>query len=219
MYFATNIEPIALALEAAERKPRTLAEINRAAYPDAVIDSRGMAHAPCDGYVCMGEVYRGGEYLPSTGEYVGMSNGQPVYPVSFYINGETVVLMGKKGQRKAAAEVAKEQAAEHDRTIAQHVGAVNKREVFELTLIAFFADPSGFYGPEFTFYFRDAQGNPVVYKGAGLVKKTEEAHGTRWTSQIMTGGTVKIRATVKSHWTARDGRKATYINRPQLVEE
>jgi hypothetical protein len=219
MYFATDLAPIAAALDAAFRAPRPIAEIAREQYPEAVIDRRGMPHAPHDGFVVDGVVYRGGEYLPVTGEYVGMSNGAARYPIMFYVDGETVALMGTKAQRTAAAEVAKAQAADFDRARAQHVGENNCRAEMEITLIKIFADMEGRgFGPEFSFHFRDARGNPVIYKGDAFMHKMNvDGRGNgEWRSKIPNGGTVKLVATV-SHWTARDGRKATYIKRPKMV--
>lgn len=213
MYFATDLAPIAAALEAAFRAPRPLAEVAREQYADATIDARGMPHAPHDGYEVDGIVYRGGEYLPITGEYAGMSNGTARYPMLFYVNGEILSLQGTKAQRKAAAAVAKEQAAEFDRTHAQHVGTVGDRADLTLTLVAKFENHDSPFGG-WVYYFRDQNNNPVVYKGAAQIMRT----ASTYKAPLRDGETITMRATVNSHWTARgDGRKATYIKRPKII--
>ena len=48
------------------------ATVSRIVYPDATIDSNGMAHAPCDGYVCRVWIpipYSDGEYYEDEREY------------------------------------------------------------------------------------------------------------------------------------------------------
>ena len=201
MYIITDLAPIQKAFDGAA--PRRVEDVMRERYPDAKIDSNGRAHAPHDGYVdsVFGGVYRGGEYLPfepDADDLPGRGNYQP--SIAVRLNGVDLVLEGTRGQVAAARQIAKEQQAEHDRHVV-HVGAVGARAIFDLDLTATFTD-FGEWGQVTTHYLRDADGNPVVYKGKFAITKI--------------GETIRIKATVKAHWTASDGRKATYINRPSV---
>lgn len=204
MYLATDIAAIAAAAEA--KKPRPIKDVLLEMYPDATIDRFNRAHAPYDGYTdCDGIAYRGGEYLPDpdTGDEDRdfVARFKPSLTVKDVATGELFVVEGTKGQIKAAREVAKKQQSEHDKSKA-HVGTVGKREDFELTISMIFEE-KGFYGMEYTHMMRDADNNPVVYKGSNKLAPR--------------GSAVKVKATVKSHWTAQDGRIATYINRPKVL--
>ena len=206
MYFATELAPIVAAMEA--NAPRPIEEVLREYYPDCTIDNNGRAHAPYDGYECefTGKLFRAGEYLPfeiSDPMENIMRGGRAVRTdIVVMVDGVVHYIEGTKAQRRAGAEVAKEQAAAFDRE-ASHVGEIKGRQVFELTLLMVF-DNMGFYGTVYTHYLRDVCGNSVVYKGTKLL-------------DAKVGEIVKIKATVKSHWTSADGRKATYINRPAAV--
>lgn len=206
MYFATDLNPIIEAMDA--KAPRPIEDVLREYYPDCTIDCNGRAHAPYDGYECpfTGKLFRAGEYLPFEPddglEIVGRGGNNNYFLNVMTTDGKFHILEGSPAQRKAGGRVAKEQAEEFDRN-ATHVGEVKKRQVFELTLMVVFEN-MGFYGTEFTHYLRDCDGNSVVYKGT---KKLDAKPGE----------IVKIKATVKSHWTSSDGRKATYINRPAAV--
>ena len=213
MYLITDLAPIQIAFDGAA--PRRVEEMMRERYPDATIDCDGRAHAPYDGYVdeVFGGVYRGGEYLPfepDADSLLGRGNYTP--SIALRINGEDLVLEGTRGQVAAAREIAKAQQAAHDRNV-KHVGAEKARSIFDLELTATFAD-FGEWGPIITHYLRDADGNPVVYKGSKHLG-TPQPHGRFAITKI--GETIRVKATVKSHWTASDGRKATYINRPVVI--
>jgi hypothetical protein len=202
MYLIRDLAPIQNAFDGAA--PRKVEEVMRERYPDATIDCNGRAHAPYDGYVDAvdGGVYRGGEYLPfepDADDEASPGRGKYQPAIALRLNGGDLILEGTRGQVAAARVIAKEQQAAHDRN-AQHVGAVKARSLFDLELTATFVD-FGEWGQIITHYLRDAAGNPVVYKGSA-----------RLSAKI--GETIRVKATVKSHWTAGDGRKATYINRP-----
>lgn len=232
MYFATNITAIKAAIEAAaaaaaaaahkkaQSPIRTLAEVNRKAYPDATIDANGMAHAPYDGYVYKGEVYNGGEFLPSHGENVGLSalKNTGSYPMKFYVDGEIHTLNVNKKERAIAKEIAKQQANDFDRNVASHVGEHGARGDFELTLVNVFADMDNeIYGPKFTMMFRDNCGNSVVYKGTAFYNVIKhDYNNVEYNPKVKKGETVQVKATAK-HWTSYDGRKATYISRPKII--
>lgn len=207
MYFCTNIEEIVDAFDGAA--PRPIVEVLTELYPECTIDRNNRAHAPYDGYTCeyTNKVFRAGEYLPFEPDEdplkEAMRGSRAVPPAAFMTpDGEVHYMDGTKKQRAAAADVAKGQAAEFDAG-ADHVGTVKGRDTFDLVLLVVF-DNFGEYGPVFTHYMRDASGNPVVYKGSKLLPMKQGERAT-------------IKATVKAHWTGqRDGRKATYINRPVL---
>ena len=211
MYIITDLAPIQQAFDGAT--PRSVEEIMRERYPAATIDRNGRAHAPHDGYVdgVYGGVYRGGEYLPFEPDADSLPTRSGYQPsIAMRLNGDDLILEGTRGQVAAARLIAKEQQAEHDRH-ASHVGAEKARAIFELELTATFVD-FGEWGQVTTHYLRDADGSPVVYKGNRL--GTRHPLGRFLITQI--GETIRLKATVKSHWTARDGRKATYINRPAI---
>lgn len=207
MYLCTDINAISAALEGAA--PRNVEEVMLEHYPDATIDAMGRAHAPHDGYEFDGTIYRGGEYLPEPPEFDELAELKKMMArgrtpkIKVFHAGKVVVFEGTKGQIKAAREVAKAQMAEFDKTRG-FVGAEKKRDVFELTLFAMFSNV-GVYGPEHTHYMRDADLNPVIYRGSKVLCNE--------------GETVRVKATVKTHWASPDGeRRATYINRPQIQE-
>jgi hypothetical protein len=202
MYFATDLDPIIAAMEA--KAPRPIEDIVLEMYPDCTVDANGRGHAPCDGYECPYTMkqFRAGEYLPFEPDGMTEFSGKSkINAAWFWINNAPVMLEGSPAQRRAGAEVAKEQTAEHDRNAA-HVGVVGQRSVFDLTFLAVFAEV-GFYGPSYTHYMRDQAGNSVVYRGSKSLP-------------CKPGEKITLRATVKSHWTGSDGRRATYINRPKV---
>lgn len=201
MYYVSDAAAIVLAADA--KAPRSVEEVMRETYPDATIDGNGRAHAPADGYIYEDVVYRGGEYLPFPEGIDTVRESSSYYrpSISVFVEDtkEVLFIEGTKAQVNAARDVAKAQQLELDLNKA-HVGTVGKREVFELMVMAVYSE-LGVYGVVFTNMMRDAEGNPVVYKGSKRLAKD--------------GDTVKIKATVKSHWVAQtNGRKATYISRP-----
>ena len=214
MYFATEIQPILDAMEA--KKPRSLRDLYTDYYGGAIVfDRNDRGHAPFDGYQCpeTTRVYRGGEYLaipPDENGHKPKSNRPPkVTGATFWINNEPVYVSGTKSQRTAGAEVAKAQMFEHDK-LKSHVGAVGKRSDFYLFIVAIFEEETAYgqyVGREYvsvmsyTHECRDEFGNRIVYKGS---KKLGEADGRFLT----------FKATVKSHYITKDGRKITYIQRP-----
>jgi hypothetical protein len=205
MYFATDITEIQAAMEATA--PRPIRDVILEYYPDCTIDRNNRAHAPYDGYECQftGKQFRAGEYLPfEPSEEDALRPGKAVRRLWVFCDGETYSFEATKAQVAAGAEVAKRQAAEFDSTKATHVGELKKRADLKLRLLGKFVD-FGYYGPEITHFLRDENNNPVVYKGAKSLKAE-------------LGEFIEIKATIKAHWTARDGsRKATYINRPTVA--
>ena len=207
MYFATNIDEIQTAMEASA--PRPIKEVLLETYPDCTIDCNNRAHAPYDGYECpyTGKMFRAGEFLPFeyNEEQVIVSSGARARALWVCCDGEIYSFEGTRAQIRAGAEVAKEQTAEFDKAAA-HVGDIKERKDFELRLIAIFTN-EGYYGVEFTHLMRDQNNNPVVYKGTKRFDCKE-------------GQIVELTATVKSHWISKyDGRKATYINRPKIMNK
>ncbi|QNN99836.1 hypothetical protein P67b_00077 [Ruegeria phage Tedan] len=213
MYLSTNIQEVQAAFDGAA--PRPVEEIWREAYPDATIDSWGRAHAPHDGYTTPeGQTFRGGEYLPEPealddGEKAFkrmMAGGRiPTMQVFDVKTRRVLTFQGTKGQRKAAAAICKVQTESFDRT-RSFVGEEKKREEFELTIFSIFTN-MGMYGTEYTHYMRDADLNPVVYRGTKELGRVNE--------------TVKVKATVSAHWhkSLEDGQIfRTYIKRPAAVK-
>lgn len=206
MYFATDITAIQTAMEA--KAPRPIRDILMEHYPDCTIDRNNRAHAPYDGYECQftGKQFRAGEYLPfePSEDQEIVRKGNTIRALWVYSEGEVFCLEGTKGQIRAGAEIAKNQAAEFDKTV-NHVGTVGARLDFTLRLLAVFSD-MGFYGMEYTHLMRDDKNNPVIYKGTSRFPHKE-------------GDVLVVKATVKNHWTSKDnGRKATYINRPKVLQ-
>ena len=209
MYIVTDIDAIAAAFDSAA--PRSVEAIHREAYPDATIDAQGRAHAPHDGYETEdGQVFRGGEYLPdpldAMDELAAMKqmmrgSYRPTLRVIVADTREELVFEGTKGQVATAREVAKDQQEAFDAT-RTHVLADGERGIIEARVMMIF-DNFGEYGTVYTHLMRDADLNPVVYKGGKKLAKR--------------GETVKVKATVK-HW-QRDDRLATYIKRPAAVKE
>lgn len=204
MYFATDITAIQTAMEA--KAPRPIRDILMEHYPDCTIDRNNRAHAPYDGYECQftGKQFRAGEYLPfePSEDQEIVRKGNTIRALWVYSEGEVFCLEGTKGQIRAGAEIAKNQAAEFDKTV-NHVGEVKQRIDLKLRLFARFSE-FGLYGTEYTHLLRDENNNPVVYKGT-----------TKLEAEL--GDYIEMKATIKSHWTSKyDGRKATYINRPKL---
>lgn len=204
MYVVFDASAIAAAIEA--NAPRSVEAVLLEMYPDAVIDRRGRAHAPCDGYETEdGLIYRGGEYLPEPegiDEMRGASSSRykPCIRLFDVKQGAEVYLEGTKAQIQAGREIAKQQQAEIDCS-KSHVGTVGKRETFEAKIYTIF-DNTTQYGVQFTHYMRDEAMNPIVYRGTKKLAKE--------------GDTVCFDATVKSHWTGANGRVATYVNRPKI---
>jgi len=198
MYIITNTAEIITVID--NKAPRDVETILREIYPGCTIDANGRAHSPCDGYVCelTGEIYRGGEYLPETDEAMRGGSLSRMFAVESS-TGKEIIFEGTKAQISAAREIAKRQQADFDATT-DFIGEVKNRQNFELRICAIFSEV-GVYGSEHTHYMRDENMNPIVYKGSKIIGKT--------------GTTVKVKATVKSHWLSKyDNRKATYIARP-----
>jgi hypothetical protein len=207
MIIVTNLPAISEAFDGAA--PRSVDEVMLEHYPDATVDRWGRAHAPHDGYSDPdGNVYRGGEYLPEPPEFDEMKqlqrmmNGRRRPALKVYHDGQVHVFEGTPGQVKAAREVAKAQMVDFDQS-RDFIGAEKRRDVFDLTIFAVFANVTE-WGLTYTHYMRDAELNPVVYRGSKQIGKE--------------GDTVHAKFTVKSHWQSPDGtRRATYVNRPALI--
>jgi len=219
MYLTTDSNAIARAVDAAA--PRPIADVILEYYPDCTIDANGRGHAPYDGYICpfTDKAFRAGEYLPfddcdEIAAFKRMTRPSNVRVIELYNvkDSSVTVLEGTRAQINAARDVAKEQTAEWDRT-REHVGTLKSREILDLTLLSVFANDSAF-GTTWTHYFRDSAGNSVVWKGS---KRLAIGSGYR-EKTVPVGESVRIKATVKSHWTAPDGRKATYIQRPVILD-
>lgn len=208
MYLVTDIAALETVLDGAA--PRPMKEVILEYYPDCTIDRNGRAHAPYDGYECQftGAQFRAGEYLPfePNEEIIERSGGSFVPKlVVMTQDGEVLAYEGSKGQIRAGREEAKAQMAAYDETAARHVGEVGKRQDFVLTLMTSFVDYDGLYGPSVTYYFRDADMNPVVWK-------TSKSLG------VKVGEVITLKATVKAHWTARGGsRVGTYVTRGKVL--
>jgi hypothetical protein len=194
MILVTDIAAILAASEA--NAPRTVEEYIAANYPDATVDRNGRAHAPHDGYVCAvtGNAYRAGEYLPIDGDTA--NPGSSRLHVMDTSTRKAHVLEGTRAQIKAARDVAKAQQVAFDAT-REHVGTIGNKIDELVTLVARFEE-DGSYGTIYTHYFRNSNLDSIVWKGSKCVGSV--------------GDMLNISAKVKSHWTGKDGRKATYVS-------
>jgi len=87
-----------------------------------------------------------------------------------------------------------------------HVGTVGERRDFDLT-VRFVTDFETQFGITNVFVMEDAEGNVVVYKGAGSLYNADGQFAVK-------GDKISVKATVKEHG-ERDGVKQTIIARPK----
>jgi len=213
--FCPNTRAVAIAMEA--NAPRPIKECILERFPDAVIDKNNRAHAPCDGYIdeFTGKAYRGGEYLPFEPEdddFFNMKGGSKRHIVSLFDGQELVIFEGSKKQCQAGRNAAKEEMRKVDSNN-QFVGQLKKRSTFTVRLMNVFINTEGYYGIQYTHYFRDMEGNNIVWQGSTPLFKKNDGSIERYSELTP----FEIVATVKSHWNSKyDERSATYLTRVTL---
>lgn len=194
----------------AAKTPRPIMEAMRETYPDATMDADGRFHAPYDGYECplTGELFRGGEYLPSNllPEVCFGDGSSNIYSAEAIYNGEVVEWNGSRGQIDAVREELKRQSDEVDRVTSKHVGEVKKRITFSANIVAI-KTFEGCYGFTYFHVLRSTDGNIFVYKGS---KRLVSNRGRERVNSVT------VTCTIKSH-SEYNGVKQTIIERPKVA--
>lgn len=199
MYLVTDIAALQAAA-ASIAPPVPASEALLALYPGATIDANGRAHAPCEGYTVEDVAYHAGEFLPMPEN--AFERGRAQIWVATAVGTEPCIFAGARDVVDVVREEAKRQEVAAD-TVRGFVGEVGKRSDFTLTLFSVFSQP-GQYGWEHAHMFRTDNGERVMYCGSVLLAKIGER--------------VCIKATVRQHYAAKDGRRSTILNRPKILE-
>ena len=196
MFYCTNKEKVDAIYQSLI--PRNVSQIMRETYPDAVEDSSGRFHAPCDGYVCplTERIFRAGEFLP-----MKETDGK-IYSVEAKYDFDVIKYSGTKAQIEAVKNELRDQTNVLDANTSRFIGNIG--DVIQVivcveTVLTF----DGMYGACFIHIMKNQKGDVIIYKGA---KKLAERNTF-----------IELKATIKA-LEERNRVHQTVIERPKVIK-